>query len=406
MNLQDAIATSLRCPHDRAPLTLRNPPDRLPTWRCPTCLRLWRLAEETLTLTSQSLELERGEVFHATPRMSLSYRATDLSTSPEVSIVLPALNEAESLPALVERIGRALECDDVEIVFVDDGSDDATWAVIRTLIADRPGCQGLRLSRRFGHQAALLAGLRAARGRAIISMDSDGQHPPELLSEMIERWRNGAQVVQMVRTADPGESTLKRITSSGFYRVFSRICDAPIRRGTADFRLLDRRVVNAILESAQPAPFLRGLVPWLGFDTHYLTYESNARIAGATKYSFRQMFRLAAHGLLSFSVFPLRIATWIGLALGALALADFAYILTIAWTNPAAVPGWASTTGLVALLGAVQLFTVGILGEYVGRTYMTVLHRPPFVVAETARGDVKPNAAPRSRRSQQMAFTD
>lgn len=404
MNLHDAIATTLRCPHDRAPLSLRNPPDRLPTWRCPTCLRSWRLAEETLTLTSRSLEQERATTWDGAPVSTLAYRAEDLTDAPEVSIVLPALNEADSLPALVERIERSLRCDNVEIVFVDDGSDDATWSRIRALISSRPGWQGLRLARRFGHQAALLAGLRAARGRAVISMDSDGQHPPELLAEMIERWRNGARVVQAVRAPEGFESAIKRVTSDGFYRLFSTICDAPIRRGTADFRLLDRLVVDAILESANPAPFLRGLVPWLGFETKFISYEPSARIAGQTKYSLRRMLRLAAHGLFSFSVFPLRIATWIGLALGALALMDFAYILTIAWTDPAAVPGWASTTGLIALLGAVQLFTIGMLGEYVGRTYMAVLHRPPYVVSETACRGGSP-AARHPQESARMALT-
>ncbi len=398
MNLADAIATHVRCPHDRSPLALRNPPDRLPTWRCPTCLRSWRLAEETLELTSRSSH-------HDSPTASLTYRTEAATGQPEISIVLPALNEADALPLLVERIEHALPRERIELIFVDDGSDDATWAVIRALVATRPDWQALRLARRFGHQAALLAGLRAARGRAVISMDSDGQHPPELLAELVDRWRNGARVVQTVRTADSNESSLKRISSNGFYLLFSTICDSPIHRGAADFRLLDRRVVDAILEAANPAPFLRGLVPWLGFETQFVNYHPDSRIAGQTKYSIRRMLRLAAHGVFSFSVFPLRIATWIGLVLGALALLDFAYILTIAWTDPAAVPGWASTTGLVALLGAVQLFTIGMLGEYVGRTYMAVLHRPPYVVAETALGDEHPPLT-RAPLHSRMAFTD
>lgn len=398
MNLAEAIATHLRCPHDRSPLALRNPPDRLPTWRCPTCLRSWRLAEETLELTSRSPH-------HDSITASLRYRTEAAPSQPEVSIVLPALNEADSLPLLVERIERALPRERIELIFVDDGSTDATWSVIRALVATRPDWQALRLARRFGHQAALLAGLRAARGRAVISMDSDGQHPPELLAEMVERWRKGARVVQTIRAADYSESSLKRMTSGGFYSLFSMICDSPIHRGAADFRLLDRRVVDAILEAANPAPFLRGLVPWLGFETQFVSFRPDPRIAGQTKYSIRRMLRLAAHGVFSFSVFPLRIATWIGLALGALALLDFAYILTIAWTDPAAVPGWASTTGLVALLGAVQLFTTGMLGEYVGRTYMAVLHRPPYVVAETVRSESHPTPA-RAPSPSRMAFTD
>jgi len=397
MNLLDAIATSLRCPHDQAPLSLRNPPDRLPTWRCPTCLKSWRLAEESLELAARSLPTDRRDPARAARLRSLAYRASDSAASPEISVVLPALNEAAAIQTLVRRVEQALRRERFELVFVDDGSDDETWTVIQALVSQKPGWQALRLARRFGHQAALLAGLRAARGRAVITLDSDGQHPPELLSELVERWRKGARVVQTIRAADSGESRLKRITSNGFYRLFSTICDSPIHRGAADFRLLDRRVVDAILEAANPAPFLRGLVPWLGFETQFVTYRPDSRIAGQTKYSLRRMIRLAAHGVFSFSVFPLRIATWIGLALGGLALLDFAYILTIAWTDPAAVPGWASTTGLVALLGAVQLFTIGMLGEYVGRTYMAILHRPPYVVAESTHSDspLAPNSANR-----------
>lgn len=310
--------------------------------------------------------------------------------SPEVSIILPALNEAAALGGLVSQLHARLARESYEVVFVDDGSDDDTWGVIRAILDSRPDWQGIRLSRRFGQQAALLAGLRAARGRAVIMMDADGQHPPELLPEMLRRWRDGAPVVQALREDAPDCSATKRWTSRAFYALFSRICESPIVPGAADFRLLDRSVVDTLLTGAGPAPFLRGLIPWLGCRTEYVRYTPQSRIGGETKYSPRQMLKLALHGLLSFSVLPLRIATVAGAGLGAFALAYLAYITSVGLLSSAAVPGWASTTGLVALIGAVQLFSIGLLGEYVGRTYAAVLDRPSFVVAErygAATGD-------------------
>lgn len=377
MTTSASDADARRCPHDGTTLVSRMSPLRSAVRRCPTCLRSWPDA----TVAADGAPPARFHSFRLDVRPEPAAPSA-APPSPELSIVLPALNEAAALPLLIGEIETALSGESYELVLVDDGSDDATWTVIRAVLADRPQWQAVRLSRRFGHQAALLAGLAAARGRAVISMDADGQHPPEQLPEMVRRWRDGARVVQAVRASDARGGTLKALTSRGFYRVFGRLCEAPMRSGAADFRLLDRAVVATVLRASQTAPFLRGLIPWLGFETHHIMYEPCSRIAGRTKYSLRRMARLATDGMVSFSVAPLRLATLVGAAVGALALADLIYIVAVALWDGRAVPGWASTVGLVALLGAVQLFSIGLLGEYVGRTYLALLNRPPYVVAE------------------------
>ena len=313
---------------------------------------------------------------------------TDRSTTkptvsrPICSIVTAALNEEASLPHIIEQIESLPNCNDYEVVFVDDGSDDSTWKVIKTCLRRHPNWQGVRLSRRFGHQPALLAGLSVARGRAVVTVDADGQQPVRLIPKMIEKWREGAKVVQMIRRDSKDTPWLKRMTSKAFYRIFSMLCEVPISPAAAEFRLLDRSVLNLVLQNRGRVPFLRGLIPWLGCHVVEIPYEVEKRAAGETKFSLARMLRLAVHGLTSFSIVPLRLGIWTGLTFSMLA---FAYLAYITWTglfHDAAVPGWASTAGLVALLGGVQLFCIGLLGEYLGRLYNANLGRPPFVVQE------------------------
>ncbi len=320
---------------------------------------------------------------------------TESRAQPTLSIVLPCLNEAQCLPALVSRIQAAMPDSSYEIVFVDDGSDDQTWNVIQSCLRRHPTWQGLRLSRRFGHQSALLAGLAAARGDAVITMDADGQHPPHWIPTMVNRWRTGAKVVQMIRLPSPNEPWLKRVTSRMFYRVFSALCDVPISPAAADFRLLDRDIVDLILRSNGPVPFFRGLIPWLACPTAELHYPPEERTAGDTKFSFCRMIRLALDGLMSFSIVPLRLGIWTGLFFGTLSLVYLCYIALVGLFNDAAVPGWASTAGLVALLGSVQLFCVGLLGEYMGRLYVNSLDRPRFVVREAVAPSAEQADPPR-----------
>ncbi len=305
------------------------------------------------------------------------------SAAPEVSIVLPCLNEGAGLVSLAAQIAAALAGHHHEVVFVDDGSTDDTWRVIQQLIRSHPRWRAVRFSRRFGHQAALLAGLREARGEAVITMDADGQHPPRFLPEMLASWREGAKVVQMIRLPSARESWCKRTTSRLFYRVFSVLCDVAVRPAAADFRLLDRQVVDVVLRSNGPVPFLRGLIPWMGWPTAELTYAAEPRRFGRTQYSFRRMARLALDGIMSFSIVPLRLGIWTGLLLSALSFAYLGYIAGIRIFTDTAIPGWASIAGLLALLGGVQLLCIGLLGEYLGRLYVASLDRPRYIVADS-----------------------
>ena len=301
---------------------------------------------------------------------------------PDISVVLPVHEEAGALEAVVRRIHAALDGESFEVVLVDDGSRDRSWQVILDLRRIIPGLRGIRFTRNFGHQSAILAGLIASRGRAVIMMDSDGQHPPEVLPALIARWREGASVVQAIRTGVADAGPLKRVTSRLFYRLFTALAGVPISPGSADFRLLSRPVVAQVLSSAGPLLFLRGLIPWLGYPADIVEFTVEQRLAGRSSYGFRRMLRLSVHGLLGFSINPLRIASALGVAVSLLSFIYLAYIVTIRFTSDTVVAGWASTAGLLALLGGIQLLTLGILGEYVGRIFMASLERPPFVVRE------------------------
>lgn len=329
---------------------------------------------------------------------SVELRSGPLAPTPTFSIVIPALNEEASLPVLINQIELSLRGQFYEVVFVDDGSDDNTWNVIQSAVRRHRNWQAIRLTRRFGHQAALSAGIRAARGRAVIMMDADGQHPPELIPAMVERWRDGAKVVQMIRGDASGASIFKRATSAIFYRIFSSLSEVSIKPSSSDFRLLDRSVVDLINREDGQVPFLRGLVPWLGCRTEEISYQPKPRLGGKTKYSLFRMMSLATHGVMNFSIMPLRLATYAGLAFATLSFAYLCYIAWIGIYSPAAVSGWASTAGLIALLGGVQLICVGLLGEYLGRLFTAQLGRPPFVVAERcgASGRDRPIHEPES----------
>jgi glycosyltransferase involved in cell wall biosynthesis len=311
----------------------------------------------------------------------------DMSKTPVLSVVMPAYNEAESLPATIERTTAALSqlgALAYEIILVDDGSDDNTWGVIGELSGQWPALRGLRFSRNFGHQAALLAGIRSARGQAVITLDSDGQHPPELIPKMLEKWRGGAAVVQGLRVDEKGTGALKRSSSGWFYRLYSWLTDTRIPPGSADFRLLDRSVVEVIRAHPRSALFLRGFVPWIGLPTEYIEFVPDARTAGTTKYSPGRMFGLARQGIMSFSIKPLRLASLTGGVTCMLALAYLVYTIAIRLFGAPTdyVPGWASVAGLLSLLGGLQLLIMGILGEYIGMIFMAEQDRPAFVVAD------------------------
>ncbi|GIL41364.1 glycosyltransferase family 2 protein [Roseiterribacter gracilis] len=300
--------------------------------------------------------------------------------APLLSVVAPCFNEAANLRELVQRISAVVApLGNYEIVLVDDGSRDDSVAVMRDLAAQNPCVRWLALSRNFGHQRALRAGLDSARGDAVISLDADLQHPPELIPTLVEAWRGGAEVVTTVRQDPPESDPFKRWTGRLFYRLLNAMSDTPIEPGSADFRLLDRRVVDAIRALPETDLFFRGLVPWLGFRVASVKFNPDARTRGQSAYTLRRMVSLAASGITSSSITPLRLSILLAVGLACVALLFVVYAL-LRWAAGDAVPGWTSILVVVALLGAMQLFVLGVIGEYLGRVLRQTQGRPPYLV--------------------------
>jgi dolichol-phosphate mannosyltransferase len=257
-----------------------------------------------------------------------------------------------------------------------------------------PRVRGLRLSRNFGHQSALLAGLAAARGNAVVSMDADLQHPPEIVPELVRRWQDGYQIVHGLRRDPPSVSYFKRLTSKLYYRLFSYLSGVEIQPGAADFRLIDRQVLDEILKFKEEGMFLRGIVHWVGYATASVTFDCAPRHAGTSAYSLRKMLALAWHGVSSFSLVPLRMAMGIGLLSSMVAFLGVLYAIIGKWLDKEAIPGWASTVAIVSFLFAMLFVFLAVLAEYVGRVVVEVRGRPRFLVRETTRA-VRAAAEPR-----------
>jgi glycosyltransferase involved in cell wall biosynthesis len=299
-----------------------------------------------------------------------------------VSIVLPAFNEESNIAPVYDAIRTALaETETVEIIFVDDGSSDGTASAVRRLRDQGAPVRLVRFGRNFGHQAALFAGLERAVGRAVITMDCDLQHPPELLPDMIRAWRNGAGVVQMVRVETKNASFFKRASSQCFYKFLNLLSEMPVVASAADFQLLDWQVVEAVLQFRDRQPFLRGLVSWLGFPSISLEYVAGRRHAGVTGYSLRKMIRLSIQAITGLSSKPLRFSFYVGLctAILSLAYAVFAIVESLAGVT---VQGWTSVIVVVLFLGSVQLVSIGIVGEYIARIYEQSRGVPRCVIIE------------------------
>lgn len=319
-------------------------------------------------------------------RSSVSAPASSapLPGGPELSVVVPAFEEAGNLFELYRQLNVVLDNLNLswELVFADDGSRDRTWQEICLLHAGDPRVRGVRLVRNFGHQFALLAGIAHARGRAVITMDADLQHPPALIETMVRLWRQGHKVVQTIRQDGVRVPWRKRWTSRLFYRVHSFLAGAEMHAGMADFRLLDRAVVDVLLQLPEAGLFLRGLVQWLGFPTTHVTYEVQPRFAGRSKYSLAKMLTLAWDGISSFSIVPLRLGIVLGLLTGGLAILELGYVVAVRVLSDAVMPGWASAIGVTSLLFAMLFFMLGVVGEYIGRILIEVRGRPRYVVAE------------------------
>jgi polyisoprenyl-phosphate glycosyltransferase len=299
-----------------------------------------------------------------------------------ISVVIPAFNEEANIPAVFEAVRSSLLGLEVcEIIFVDDGSFDATAERIRSLRERNSLVRLIRFGRNFGQQAALLAGLEAARGAAVITLDCDLQHPPELLPRMIEAWRMGAKVVQMVRTQTAGAGFFKTLTSRVFYGFVNLISETPVVSGAADYQLLDRVVVDAVLQFKDRYPFVRGLVGWLGFPATKIEYVARQRHTGATGYTTRKMVRLSLQAVIGLSAKPLRFSFYFGLftAVFCVLYAAFAVAALLAGKT---VQGWTSVIVMVTFLGAVQLVSLGIIGEYLARVYDQSRGIPRYVIVE------------------------
>jgi len=309
--------------------------------------------------------------------------------TPLISVVVPAFNEEPNIRKIYEAIRAAMAQENFELIFVDDGSADGTAAQIRDLRSADPAVRMMRFGRNFGHQAALAAGLESARGAAVITLDCDLQHPPELLPQMLAAWRQGARVVQMVREGSAGDGWFKDLTSRLFYRFINLVSETPVVPGAADFQLLDRAVIQDLLRFRDRQPFLRGLVSWLGFDSTRIAYTPRPRLDGRSKYGKRRMLRLSLQAVTGLSSKPLRASFYVGLGAAAFCLIYGAFAL-VALAEGKTLPGWTSVIVLVAFLGAVQLVSAGILGEYIGRVYEQTRGTPRYVIVE---GDNPPDAS-------------
>ncbi|MGH2953240.1 MAG: glycosyltransferase family 2 protein [Solirubrobacterales bacterium] len=298
-----------------------------------------------------------------------------------VSVVSPVFDEEETLRAFHDRVVSALAGLDLELVLVDDGSRDATPRILAELAAGDPRIKVVSLSRNFGHQAALTAGLDNARGDAVVMLDSDLQDPPELIPTMLDHWRRGSDVVFAVRTVRTGETRLKLATASWFYRLFSRLAQIELTRNSGDFRLLDRRALDALGAMRERNRFLRGMTVWVGFTQTAVSYERDPRPAGETKYTPRKMLRFSLDAISSFSHVPLQLATVMGFIVSAIAFLGIPIAIGLRIAGEF-VPGIASVLLAVLLLGGIQLITVGIIGEYLGRVYDEVKQRPLYVVRD------------------------
>jgi len=302
----------------------------------------------------------------------------------EVSIVTPCYNEQEVLRAFYERTTAACRpFGRYEIVLVDDGSSDETWSIIHDLASHDPKVIGIRLSRNHGHQLALSAGLAHANGARIMIIDADLQDPPELLREMMDLMDGGADVVYGQRRHRKGESAFKLATAHLFYRCLRALSDTPIPEDTGDFRLMSRRVLETFNTMPEQQRFIRGMISWLGFRQVPLLYDRDERAGGSSKYPFRKMARFAADAVTSFSTRPLRLASYLGLTVGVLCLVAIVYLVVGHYVGYT-VPGWTSLIAVVLLVGALQLFVLGIIGEYLGRLFIESKGRPLYVVAEIA----------------------
>ena len=307
-----------------------------------------------------------------------------------LSIVVPLYDEEGNVDLLMKRLTPVLQEIGVpyEVILVNDGSSDRTWHNIRKLAINHTALKGINLSRNFGHQHALLAGLTCAKGQAVVTMDGDLQHPPEVIPELFELWRKGYAIVNTRRRDKHTAGFFKKFTSRCFYRIFSSFAEVSLADGSSDFRLLDRCALEPLLSFRDADLFLRGAVQWLGFSEGIVSFESSDRYSGKTKFSAGRMIRFATGAVISFSTKPLRFGIWLGLITSMLAFIEIVYIF-VTYLRGDTVPGWASTVGILSFLFGILFVVLGIMGTYVARIHRVLQNRPKFIICEAINTDIQ-----------------
>jgi len=304
------------------------------------------------------------------------------SHRPLLSLVVPMYNERGGLEVFFGRVTPILTSitPDWEILCVDDGSGDGTFADLEARHRADPRIRALRLARNFGKEAALTAGLMHVQGQAVIPIDADLQDPPELIPELVAKWREGFKVVLATRRTRQGDGLLKRLTAGIFYRLLRRVSAVDIPANTGDFRLMDAQVVEVLRLLPERTRFMKGLFAWVGFTSAQVLYDRPARASGSAKQNVGRLWRLAKDGLFSFTTLPLQITTWLGLIISIFAFSYAAFLLLRVMLYGVDVPGYASTMAAVLCIGGIQLLSLGVIGEYIGRIYREAKHRPLYVV--------------------------
>lgn len=299
-------------------------------------------------------------------------------------MIVPVFNEEDGLDALMARLKPALEriTPDYEVVFVDDGSQDATLVRLRDLSAGDQRLRAVSFSRNFGKEIAIAAGLDHARGQAVVIMDADLQHPPEVIEEFVAHWRDGKLMVYGVRRSREGDGPVRRAFTRTFYRIFERFAETGLPEGAGDFRLLDRRIVEVLKAMGERARFSKGLYAWVGFPSAGVPFDVEERAFGTTKWSFRKLFRFAFDGITSFSTVPLKVSTYVGALISLASLATAAYFAVRTFLFGTDLPGFPSLIVSIMFFSGVQLMSLGMIGEYVGRIFAEVKRRPLYVVGE------------------------
>lgn len=303
----------------------------------------------------------------------------------KLNVVVPAYNEALTLPELIRQLTHILSDTDYEIIIVNDGSSDNTLEVLKELHQQNNRVQYLSFSRNFGHQSALRAGLNYAQCDCVIMMDADLQHPVNLIPDMIKLWQDGAEIVNTIRQENKNQSWLKRKTSNLFYKILNYMTEINVPKGAADFRLLDKKVLDVIKNTPERNLFFRGYVNWIGYKQVNIPYQVGKRFAGKSSYTLKKMMALAWSGITSFGIMPLRLASLLGFLTTAIGFLYACYVLYMKiFTDTYVVSGWASVLVSVLILGGIQLIIIGILGEYLGLIYLETKHRPLYIISETS----------------------